>query len=113
MRARYTSPLWTVLLVIAALCAVALKAEAGGCSLKDDGITLRLENDFFRLTLRPPKGGTCLDFFYKPTKKQLVPPVEALPLFAERTDMTACRSTGSSWQQSGMFILYQPGAKRL
>ena len=56
---------------------------AGPCRLADDGLTLRLDNDFFRLTLRPPKGGTSLDFFYKATGKQLIPPVESLPLFAD------------------------------
>jgi len=53
------------------------------CSLVDDGVTLKLENRFFRLTLRPPKGGTSLDFFYKPTGKQFIPKNESLPLFAD------------------------------
>ena len=59
------------------------QADGEDCSLVDDGVTLKLENRFFRLTLRPPKGGTSLDFFYKPTGKQFIPKNESLPLFAD------------------------------
>ena len=68
---------------LAAFVGLPRNTGAGNCSLTDDGVTLRVENDFFRLTLRPERGGTSLDFFYKPTGKQFIPPVEALPLFAD------------------------------
>jgi len=70
-------------LVVAVSLAAQTSVHAAGCVLEDNGITLRLENDYFRLTLRPNKGGTSLDFFYKPTNKQFIPQVESLPLFAD------------------------------
>ncbi|MDP6355220.1 MAG: hypothetical protein QF473_08980, partial [Planctomycetota bacterium] len=83
MRFRRLHYLPSIVVLLFALAGSDGKVHAGGCVLVDDEVTLRLENDYFRLTLRPPKGGTSLDFFYKPTGKQLIPKNESLPLFAD------------------------------
>ncbi len=50
-------------------------AAAAKCTVREvsapDGPRVRLENDFVRLTFAPTSGGSCVEFIYKPTSKNL------------------------------------------